>query len=364
MNPLTDLSLLSGAPHLEHRLRQGSITTPIHPPDGSTIFVWEGRAESVELQTWMPGFPATPPFQRLGGSDIWVLALRLPATAMIEYRIAVVRAGRRQEMIDPLNPVVAGNPFGTNSVAAGPRYRRPDWSLPRDGIPRGRVSDLAISSAVWGRRVGHLLYVPASGPEAGPVLVVHDGEDFWRHSGLATVLDNLIAAGTIPPLVALLHRPGDRIPEYGGSRRHEAHILDEALPLIRRRHRIGGGLIALGSSMGAVAALGLGWHHPDQVNGLALLSGSFANHLAPDRPAEIFAPVVDLVGVVGGDRRMAGTPTYVSCGRYEGLVDLNRALVPRLRSGGLKVRYEEVWEGHNWASWRDRLRAALVWAVG
>lgn len=364
MKSLTDLGVVSAAYDLEHRLGEGQLETPVHLANGSILFVWRGRADHVELLTWMPSFPPVPPFQRLGGSDVWVLSLPLPREAMIEYRIGIHRHERRADVLDPLNPHTTTNPFGINSMALGIDRRRPEWTLPRDSVSAGEITEVRVQSRTWGERRHHQLYLPASQNSPLPLLVVHDGHDFLDHSSLATVLANLIADESIPPVAALLHRPTRRLTEYAHDERHVAHVLDEAIPHLGRRMDLDGRTVVLGSSLGAVAALSLAWHRPEEVTAIALLSGSFAHSLSDDRPAAIFGPVVELAATVDRDRRLAGMRAYASCGRYEGLIDLNRSLVPRLRAVGMDIAYDETWEGHQWASWRDRLRPALEHALG
>ena len=44
---------------------------------------------------------------------------------------------------------------------------------------------------------------------------------------------------------------------------------------------------------------------------------------------------------------------------YESLICENRGIVPVLESTGMDVTFDESLDGHNWASWRDRLGVAL-----
>ena len=63
-------------------------------------------------------------------------------------------------------------------------------------------------------------------------------------------------------------------------------------------------------------------------------------------------------------RKAPGRPArdiYVGCGIYESLIYENRSLVPLLQTHGMRVRYREVHDGHNWENWRDRLQDALSW---
>ena len=50
---------------------------------------------------------------------------------------------------------------------------------------------------------------------------------------------------------------------------------------------------------------------------------------------------------------------FVTCGTYESLICENRGIVPVLESTGMDVTFDESLDGHNWASWRDRLGVAL-----
>jgi enterochelin esterase family protein len=50
----------------------------------------------------------------------------------------------------------------------------------------------------------------------------------------------------------------------------------------------------------------------------------------------------------------------MSCGIFESLIYENRSLVPLLRGTGMKLRFVEARDGHNWENWRDRLREGLA----
>ena len=59
---------------------------------------------------------------------------------------------------------------------------------------------------------------------------MHDGGDYLTYGSMALILDNLIARGTIPPLVAAFSWPGDRLHEYSANEEHAAFVVEEALP--------------------------------------------------------------------------------------------------------------------------------------
>ena len=85
----------------------------------STTFVYRGEAEEVRLRHWIYGLPSTLAFQRAAETDLWFLVEELPSGSRIEYKLEVVRKGRRRLIRDRSNPNLAHDPFGTNSVLHG-----------------------------------------------------------------------------------------------------------------------------------------------------------------------------------------------------------------------------------------------------
>lgn len=341
------------------------LRNPLHE-GGDTILVYQGAASQVRLRTFVPRFPEPPPFQRVGGSKLWWLRLSLPTTARIEYRLTVVDRGKNREVDDPLAMEKAANPFGENAVAWGPAYRRPAWTSPQ-GAAAGELAEIRVTSARLGVRRHCRVYLPAAYSRSpSPLLVVHDGTDFQRYAGLTTVLDNLIASGEVSPLVALFLDPGERLREYAADPRHAAFLVEDAIPHLARRFPLSPApsqRVLMGASLGAVAALSTAWRYPEAFGGLLLLSGSFAHRIDGEWGSDAFSPVAAFLAELETEPRLArveaSTRAYLSAGRYEALIDLNRRLLPRLRAQGIEVDYEETWDGHHWGSWRDRLRRAL-----
>jgi enterochelin esterase family protein len=299
--------------------------------------------------------------------DLWFLRVRLPSEARIEYRLAIQRDGREVEIDDPLNPPDAPNPFGVNSVAWGPGYRRPEWSLPDPAVLAGRMLEVRVRSTVYASRRHYDLYVPAGHDTGGlPLLVVHDGSDYRRFAGLLTVLDNLIASGSVRPLTALLIDPANRLNEYAAHPGHAHHVVEEVLPHIRRRYQVGvspAEICLMGASLGAVAALSTVWHYPETVGSVILQSGSFFHRPDGSRGSDVLAPVWNFLRDFEAEPHLEGVATYISAGRYEGVIDANRRLAQRIRASAPRVRYKETWDGHHWGSWRDRLSEALTWLL-
>lgn len=161
-------------------------------------------------------------------------------------------------------------------------------SLPQEGVPVGTITEHEMVSAIYPNSMHrYRIYVPAQydAKKETPIMVFLDGitQYLRRKVNTPVVLDNLIAAGKIPVMLALFLEPGDNgdgEPVYGGSfigpvsnRSKEydsiddifARFLDEEiLPEIQKNYNItskpeGRGIC--GASSGAIAAFNAAWHH-------------------------------------------------------------------------------------------------------
>ena len=61
----------------------------------SCTFLWRGEAESVSLRHGIFGLPSSQPFVRIAASDLWYHIVDLPERSRVEYKIEVVRNGKR-----------------------------------------------------------------------------------------------------------------------------------------------------------------------------------------------------------------------------------------------------------------------------
>ncbi len=330
-------------------------------------FVYRGQADEVFLRHWIYGLRTAQPLQRLGGTDLWSVTIELPATSRIEYKYEVVRAGQRELVLDPLNPLHARDPFGANSVCRGYRYHRPEWTK-HDPVSRnGQFRSLKIDSASFGEQRTIKLYLPARYRETRryPLLIVHDGHDYLHYSNLGVVMDNLIHRLEIPPMIVALTTSPDRLREYAGDDRHASFICEDLLPQLTRDLPIADDPAAralMGASFGGVASLHTAWRFPGCFERLLLQSGSFAfSDIGAHDRGPAFDPVARFVNAFRENPGRPARKIYMSCGVYESLIYENRSMVPLLQAHGIEVRYEEVRDAHNWENWRDRLRSGLSW---
>lgn len=341
---------------------------PLAEP-GVLTFAWLGQADRVHLVRWVHGGPDRRPFVRLAGTDLWLLRLPVEDGGRFEYKLAIGHGGHEELVVDPRNPDRAGDPFGQNSVARTLGYSRPEWSLPR-GAPPGGIDELRIESRAFGEARDVLVYLPFGydPSRAYPLVVIHDGDDFVAYADLPLVLDNLIEAGEIPPVMAALVQTRDRPREYSGSRAHARFLVHELLPALHAQFPVSsrpGNRVLLGASLGAVASLATAYRYPGVYGGLVLKSGSFIldERKLARRPNAVFHRIARLMRSL---RRVPGRPAeraFVSTGELEGLADENRALASFLRDRGVDVLFKSAWDGHHWHNWRDQLRDGLMWVL-
>ncbi len=345
------------------------LSFPVAEP-GAVTFAWTGEADRVELVRWIHAGVDRESFERVEGTDLWTLRLPVHDGGRFEYKLAVHRAGVEEWILDPRNPERAGDPFGENSVCRTWGYRRPAWTLPQ-GAPQGRIEPLEIDSAVFGETRAESVYLPAGfdRSHAYPVVVIHDGHDFNTYADLSVSLDNLIAAGDIPPVIALLIQTRNRMDEYPGGRRHARYVVDELLPTAVRHYRLSDvpqDRVLLGASLGAVASLATAFRYPGVFGGLVLESGTFIldQRKLSDRPHAVFNRIARLMRALRRAPELPPTRAFVSTGELEGLASENRAIATMLRRRGVDVLLKTAWDGHHWHNWRDQLRDGLMWVLG
>ncbi|KAF7600389.1 MAG: hypothetical protein CGU29_05980 [Candidatus Dactylopiibacterium carminicum] len=178
-------------------------------------FLWRGAKHGVRLF----GGPARDhdELQRLGQSDVWFRSYTVPANARASYRLAPdvpVFAGNPRErrvailataQADPLNPRRwpgdAPDRFTQQSVLELPEAPLQAWITPT-GAASGSLQSWLQESRILGNTHDIALYRPAGfdpGNPANLLLFVFDGPEYQSRVPTPTILDNLVAAGRLPP---------------------------------------------------------------------------------------------------------------------------------------------------------------------
>ena len=208
--------------------------------------------------------------------------------------------------------ILAVLPFGLPLLSQAPSRVPDDYPIPPEalsravGVPSGRVESFAFSdSKVFpGTHRDGWVYIPAQYQAAQPagLMVFQDGHAYASTNGrmrVPIVLDNLIAQGQVPVMVAIFVNPGhrgtnapnpanwgprnNRSLEYDGLGSDYARfLLDELLPFVTNRFQLNlssdprlRGIS--GMSSGGICAFTAAWERPDAFSKVLSHIGSFVN---------------------------------------------------------------------------------------
>ena len=194
---------------------------------------------------------------------------------------------------------------------SGPYSAAPEFKR-ADGVPQGKTFKFtfkASDSKIYPKAIDRTVavYVPAqyhSGTLAA-AMVFQDGTDFFGFDGsIPPVLDNLIAQGKIPPLVAVFagNGGGDYIGSERGleydtvSGRYAEWVDSELFPRVEQETKTRlpdqavtftknpEGRAAMGGSSGGAASFSMAWWRPDLFRRVITFSGTYVNQVAAGTP--------------------------------------------------------------------------------
>jgi enterochelin esterase-like enzyme len=400
----------SGTPLLEDA-EDGRITVTFLWRDRHGAGEGTSRVVLVANRLTDPSVMEDSVLHRLAGTDVWHRSYRLASSFRATYLLApedgsvpgdefvwTGAAARWRGLVtavaaDPLNPLTLPERGGGHaSIVALPDAPLDMWATPRPGVARGTVSEHHVDSAILGMRRRVWSYVPAGAGSEPPtaLLVLFDGEEWVGRLDGPVMLDNLIAAGRIPPLVALMVEaisPRDRATDLTPGAPFASFVVDELLPWARENFGAGAEGLAgagaggagtgaepaptfvagaepmptfvAGQSLGGLAALSLAFEHPGRFAGVVAQSASVwsAPHGAAPRD-----PAGDCWAVERcAQAALEGLRVHLEVGTLEWvMVDDTRRLRDALARAGARVTYGEFAGGHEALCWRAGLADALA----
>ncbi len=323
----------------------------------SVTFVWKGRS-APDLVGDITGWEEGQPIKlHKDGKNFWTYRFDFPSDAYIEY--GFTKDG--ETLPDPFNPRQTSNGVGGyNNWFSMPAYKPSelDRSLPQ--VPHGMISkhSLPTDYLIFGdRRVVHLYQPPTTGPV--PLLVVWDGQDYFKRVHLHYIVDNLIAQKRIRPIaIAFVNNGGQktRVLEYSCNEATLAWLKAEVLPLAKRELNLldidshPGAFGVLGASMGGLMSVYTGIRLPSIFGYVLSQSGAFST-------GGMDMVVFDLLA------NLSSRPLkfWIDVGRYDlvGLLDSNRRMKNLLVQRGYPLTYREYHAGHNYPAWKDEIWRAL-----
>lgn len=297
----------------------------------------------------------TIPMDRLAATDLFYHTLVVPGATRLEYKFIVDGEWK----IDPLcyNRTDHGDDQTTYFVVGD--FRDPPELERVANIAHGRLEkfDFAGKRLLNSRRV--YVYLPAAydhDPAARfPTLYVHDGGEYLEHARTPTVLDNLIHAGEISPIIAVMIDPVERQREYRINDDYRDFLCMEFVPMIDQRYRTAADREArgvMGASLGGLISAYAALSQPQMFSKIGSQSSAF--HYAENELDALLDKVRDV-----------SSAFYLDVGIYEPrFIPANRRFVARLQRKGWPCRYQEVIGAHNWTTWRSHLKELLVFLWG
>lgn len=268
---------------------------------------------------------------------------------------------------DPLNPHSLPRRWSGEAASVVELPEAPgavDWQ-PRPGVATGRVAVHTVPSAVLGGERRVWTYEPpgAADQRELPVLVLFDGEMWQPSLGVATLLDNLIADGRIPPVLALLPDSVDsatRWTELTCADRFVTFLDDELLPWAGARWPVTADpsrTVLAGQSLGGLMSAYAALRAAHRFGNALSQSGSF---WWPNGPGEQW-----VTRLVEGSERLP-VRFRLSAGEQEWvLLPATRRLRDVLAAKGYDdATYREFNGGHDYLCWRTELADGLVELLG
>lgn len=328
----------------------------------SVAFLYKGNATSVawagDFNGWDPsasGFSGSI----VGDTDVWILEKIFPSDARLDYKIVV----DGNWIMDPSNSFVQYSGFGPNS-----ELRMPDWEYPQEtilgeNVTRGQLSanfTILSQAANLNYTVQYKVYTPAGYESLSnlPVIYVTDGHEYSNDQmgSMLTVLDNLIANETIPPIIAVFIDPRNpsnlsenrRGSEYTANDKFANFVADELVPVIDAAYNTNSNPSAraiLGTSLGGWNSAFFGLKQSDTFQLIAIHSPAFNSAIIQAYQASPLLPL----------------KVFMSTGVIHDTESQARSMKSVMDQKGYPLLYKEVNEGHSWGNWRALLEEPLVY---
>ncbi len=178
-------------------------------------------------------------------------------------------------------------------------------SQPQPGVPKGSLTKHTLAPGKFfpGTPHNYQVFVPAQYDASRPIpfMIFLDGSGYAGDNvRVPVVLENLIARGEVPPMMAIFIDPGvmpalsdqaqnryERIFEYDSlTPRFANFLIDELIPEVAKTYNLSKdpndrGIAGL--STGGVGAFVAAWNRPDQFRRVITWIGSFGNFRGADR---------------------------------------------------------------------------------
>lgn len=320
---------------------------------GYVSFVFQSTGSNIAVPGDFNGWNPNAAFlSKVSGTDLWYRTYAFDNAARLEYKI--FEDGNWY--LDMDNPYYAFGGFGANSELRMLDYVPPTEVVTDFSVPSGALLDTTFYSYNLSNSRQIKVYTPPGygiSSASYPTVLVHDGLEYVDIAEMPTILDNLISAGLIEPVIALFVPPVFRTPEYANEDQVDFtdFITEEIYPWLDQRFRTkttAEARAVIGSSLGGNISLWLGLTEPE----------TFGNIGA-------FSPFIegDIRQLMNNGSAYSGK-LYMNHGAYDHLNLIHESVdfaLPVMENKGYEHIYAEYPEGHSYYFWRAYLDDALIY---
>ncbi|MDX2127859.1 MAG: alpha/beta hydrolase-fold protein [Chloroherpetonaceae bacterium] len=327
----------------------------------SVAFLYRGNSSSVkwngDFNNWGGSSGGTG--VKIGNNDVWIWETVFPNDARLDYKIVL---NGNNWILDPNNPNQQMSGFGPNSELRMPQYVSPIFAYRKQGVAQGPLtSNQLISSNNLGYSLHYRVYTPNGYNTLSnlPVIYVTDGQEYSHDQmgSMVITLDNLIAEGSIRPIIAVFISPVNpsnssqnrRQNEYPMNTTYLNFVKNELVPLIDTNYKTAKSQdqrAILGTSLGGICAAFFGVRASHTFGLIGIQS-----------PAFWYSP-----GIYTDYQDSVKLPlkVYMSSGTINDTRDRARQMRDLMQQKGYPLLYREVNEGHSWGNWRALMKEMLT----
>ena len=235
-----------------------------------------------------------PVLFQLEKSNLWYRSFLLPSNIRATYHFFV----NNHPVSDPLSkhtltiPADTVSVYGTQEMKLGivelPDTESDSWSQPKPTVPQGKLHTQLFKSAIVGHDYRLSVYTPSDyslNNTPYPLLLLYDEYTYTTSIPAPTILDNMIAAGAILPVVVVLFghiEREDRMREMAFYDPFFECVEQELLPYVQHNYAVTHDpklITVAGASMGGIAAMYSGLRYPELFGNVYSHTGSF--HAGP-----------------------------------------------------------------------------------
>ncbi len=373
-------------------------TTPLIEPiedDPNHVWLtmlWRGDEEThnvLLVRGLFRGFPAKHRLDELFETDLWFRTYRArtdlrgtyqfspndPRAVAVTVDREVVQALQKNSRRDPLNPKTF---LGSSLIELSGAPSQP-WIKENPEAAKGEVTvEKEFKSEILNNHRQISVYLPPGyDPSASPypMLLVFDGSSYLTLVPTPRILNNLIHAGRISPIVAVFvgNVRGARVTELACNENFAEFLATELIPWVKEKYNVSAdpakNLVG-GLSAGGLAASYVAFRHPEMFGNVISQSGSY--WWSPDRIPDLLSLEVEDEWLTRQYAEADPKPIrfFLEVGLKEegarpSMVVVNRHFRNVLLARGYEiVRYNEFNGRHEFINWRGSFADALIALIG